>query len=115
MLSSLDSFINREKKQQNVFDLVRAVHESESSTLNSQLNPAHRFEVTLEPDNFTEEKFELFRNYQVNVHHEPEPSVSKRGFEGAALPARADECSVETFGAGAGMFECVLGRCCGVR
>lgn len=70
------------KKQRNVFDLIRAVHESEQSTLIPQLKPTHQFEVTLEPDDFTKEKFELFKNYQVNVHHESESSVSTGGFKG---------------------------------
>lgn len=43
-------------------------------------DPAHRFEVTLEPDNFTKEKYELFRNYQQHVHHEKPAEISERGF-----------------------------------
>jgi len=42
--------------------------------------PANRFEVTLEPDKFTEEKYHLFENYQRNVHHEPPSQISRSGF-----------------------------------
>lgn len=42
--------------------------------------PAHRFEVTLELDTFTVEKFELFKNYQQNVHHEKPSQISQAGF-----------------------------------
>ncbi|OAA67212.1 arginine-tRNA-protein transferase 1 [Niveomyces insectorum RCEF 264] len=43
--------------------------------------PAHRFEVTLEPDTFTEEKFLLFENYQRLVHKEPPSKITRQGFE----------------------------------
>lgn len=43
--------------------------------------PAHQYEVTLEPDTFTEEKFLLYENYQCNVHHEDPADVSRNGFK----------------------------------
>lgn len=53
------------KRRKTVFDLGHAVHESQYSNVQKPVNrktgksiePAHRFEVSLEPDNFTEEKF----------------------------------------------------------
>lgn len=36
--------------------------------------------VSLEPDTFTEEKFQLFNNYQRHVHHEGDAEISKTGF-----------------------------------
>lgn len=42
--------------------------------------PAHRFEVTLEPDTFTEEKYLVFENYQRIVHKEPPSKISRQGF-----------------------------------
>jgi arginine-tRNA-protein transferase len=42
--------------------------------------PAHKFEVDLGPDDFTEEKFELYKNYQHNVHHDSLSSISPTGF-----------------------------------
>ncbi|KAF2866165.1 arginine-tRNA-protein transferase [Massariosphaeria phaeospora] len=64
----------------NTFDLVAAIHESEHEHVKRPPEPAHRFEVTLEPDDFTQEKFELFRDYQQNVHHDEPSQVSPNGF-----------------------------------
>jgi arginine-tRNA-protein transferase len=42
--------------------------------------PAHKFEVTLEPDNFTDEKFALYSNYQAYVHHDPPEKITEPSF-----------------------------------
>ena len=58
----------REKKRRrNRFDVFEAVHESEyrcvrrpiDTRTKEPIEPAHEFEVALEPDDFTEEKCEL--------------------------------------------------------
>ena len=73
--------IDREKaRQRTEFHLVPTVHESETSYLKPDLKPAHKFEVTLEPDDFTEEKYLLFEDYQTHVHHEPPPKTTRSGF-----------------------------------
>lgn len=41
----------------------------------------HKFNVSLETNNFTNEKFELFEHYQRVVHKEPPSQISKSGFE----------------------------------
>jgi arginine-tRNA-protein transferase len=72
----------REKKRQrNTFDFVGAVHESEYANVKRPPDPAHHFEVTLEPDQFSREKYELFRNYQQHVHHEKPSDISETGFK----------------------------------
>lgn len=43
--------------------------------------PAHRFEVTLEPDDFSPDKYDLFQNYQSNVHKEQPDQISQSGFK----------------------------------
>lgn len=43
--------------------------------------PAHRFEVNLEVDNFTEEKYLLYENYQKTVHKEPAHQISRSAFK----------------------------------
>lgn len=62
---SLLSPIRREKKRnKNNFDLRRSVQKSEyefikrptDTKTNTPIEPAHKFETYLEPDNFTEEK-----------------------------------------------------------
>ena len=41
---------------------------------------AHKFEVDLGPDDYTEEKFELYKNYQHHVHQDPLSSIFASGF-----------------------------------
>jgi arginine-tRNA-protein transferase len=73
---------NREKKKQkNAFDLNATIHESEYTNKKPDLEPEHRFEVTLEADTFTEEKYILFDNYQRRVHNEGDSEISRRGFQ----------------------------------
>ncbi|KAF3933318.1 hypothetical protein ABW19_dt0201447 [Dactylella cylindrospora] len=43
------------------------------------LEPAHKLEIKLEPNNFTQEKYELFEHYQVEVHKDTD--VTKTGFK----------------------------------
>jgi arginine-tRNA-protein transferase len=81
------------KKRNNDFDLLERIHEGEKkhlrthSTSETETNksqtppePAHVFSVTLEPDNYTEEKYSVFENYQRIVHKEPPRKISKDGF-----------------------------------
>jgi arginyl-tRNA---protein transferase len=68
-------------KQRNEFDLVYAVHEAEFANIRKPLGPAHRFEVTLEPDDFTQEKYDLYLNYQMSVHHEDASKNSPDQFQ----------------------------------
>jgi arginine-tRNA-protein transferase len=68
------------KKRNTDFDVVERVHESERRALKSPPEPTHRFEVTLESNEFTEEKYTVFANYQRVVHHEPPIKISKSGF-----------------------------------
>lgn len=72
----------REKKRlKDTFDLEQVVHESGRPNLRPSIEPDHRFEVTLEPDKFTEEKFGLFENYQRHVHHEEDGDITASGFK----------------------------------
>ncbi|KUI58722.1 hypothetical protein VP1G_06007 [Cytospora mali] len=63
------------------FDLVERIHEAEAEKLKQPPQPAHQFQVTLEPDDFTEEKFAVFENYQRVVHGESPSGISKKGFK----------------------------------
>lgn len=80
-LTNRTDICREKKKQKNTFDLIATVHESEYANKKPDLEPAHRFEVTLEADTFTEEKFALFDNYQRHVHHEGDGEISRRGFQ----------------------------------
>ena len=90
-----------------MFDVCRAVTESEywqvkrpvDTRTQRAIEPAHKFEVTLEPDSFTDEKsaapndlcscksdhsctrYMLFANYQRVVHYEGPSKISKVGFK----------------------------------
>lgn len=69
------------KKRDHEFDLVARIHEAEMRLLSVPPQPAHIFEVTLESDEFTEEKFAVFENYQHVVHQESLSSISRDGFK----------------------------------
>ncbi|CAO2651333.1 Nn.00g096300.m01.CDS01 [Neocucurbitaria sp. VM-36] len=75
--------ISKEEKARlkNTFDLTREVHKTELENVKQPPGPAHRFEVTLEPADFTREKYELFHNYQHNVHKEKPHQISQSGFK----------------------------------
>ncbi|KAI9712759.1 MAG: Arginyl-tRNA--protein transferase 1 [Bogoriella megaspora] len=71
---------DKKVRQDEGFRIVSAVHEAELIYLPEQPSPAHRFEVTLEPDDFTEEKFSLYANYQEHVHHDRPDEITRSGF-----------------------------------
>ncbi|KAF2839515.1 arginine-tRNA-protein transferase 1 [Patellaria atrata CBS 101060] len=67
-------------RQRNQFDLLDAIHASEYDRLLRPPEPAHKFEVSLEPDDFTLEKYNLYVDYQMNVHHDKRSSLSPQQF-----------------------------------
>jgi len=69
------------KKRNTDFDVVDRVHECEKDQVKVPPEPAHSLIVTLESDDFTEEKYILFENYQRIVHHEPPSKITKHGFK----------------------------------
>ncbi|KAK5631264.1 hypothetical protein RRF57_006978 [Xylaria bambusicola] len=68
------------RKRDTEFHLAERIHESESESLKKPPEPAHSFDVTLEPDNFTEEKYMVYENYQRTVHRESMDEISRSGF-----------------------------------
>jgi len=70
----------KEKEKHNSeFNLVASVHASEfQSGQDTEQGFEHRYEMTLEPSSYTEEKYELFKKYQAEIHHDPS---SPGGFE----------------------------------
>jgi arginine-tRNA-protein transferase len=65
----------------NNFDFTREVFRSDFENVKQPPEPAHRFEVTLEPATFTSEKYDLFHNYQQHVHKEEPSDISQTGFK----------------------------------
>ncbi|KAK2591127.1 Exosome complex component rrp42 [Conoideocrella luteorostrata] len=59
------------RKRDNEFSLVDRVHEAEYMKLKAPPEPAHKLVITLEEDNFTEEKYQVYNNYQTLVHKDP--------------------------------------------
>jgi len=66
----------RHRKQH--FDLITAIHETEYCNVKRPIDPktkrpiepAHRFEVTMESDSMSHRKYEVFLKYQMTVHHD---------------------------------------------
>lgn len=73
--------IRAKARLKNGFALLEEIHRADFENVKQPPDPAHRFEVTLEPADFTVEKFELFRNYQQHVHKEKSSEVSQSGFK----------------------------------
>ncbi|EEA26558.1 hypothetical protein EYB25_003790 [Talaromyces marneffei] len=71
---------SREEKKQRKekFDVVKAVHEAEYSNLKRPIDPktkqpiepAHKFEVSIEGDSISQRKYEVFLKYQQAIHKE---------------------------------------------
>lgn len=73
--------IREKARLKNGFDLLQEIHRADLSNVKQPPEPAHCFKVTLEPADFTVEKFELFRNYQSHVHKEEPGEISQSGFK----------------------------------
>ncbi|KAM5345787.1 hypothetical protein ACJ41O_011648 [Fusarium nematophilum] len=69
------------KKRDNHFDLVERIHEAEDARLLRPPEPAHKLVVTLEHDDFTEEKFAVYQNYQRVVHKDAPGEITRNGFK----------------------------------
>ncbi|ODA77507.1 hypothetical protein RJ55_07136 [Drechmeria coniospora] len=69
------------KRRDNEFCLVDRIHEAEYANLKTPPEPAHRLVVTLEEDSFSEEKYQVYDNYQKVVHHEEPEDRARRCFE----------------------------------
>lgn len=75
---------NKKKKQQGnqSFDLVHVINSCETASSSADaVAAAHQFETTLEPASSTEEKFQLYKRYQMKIHGDPEKKVSRSGFQ----------------------------------
>ncbi|KIK65374.1 hypothetical protein GYMLUDRAFT_158892 [Collybiopsis luxurians FD-317 M1] len=77
--SKATRYRSKQKGRDNAeFSLISSVHASEYQS-HQHHNFAHRYEMTLEPSSYTDEKYELFKKYQAEIHHDPStPSGFKR-------------------------------------
>lgn len=75
------TLVREKARLKNGFDLLQEIHRADFGNVKQPPEPAHRFEVTLEPADFTTEKYELFRDYQSHVHKEKHSEISQSGFK----------------------------------
>ena len=68
------------KKRDNEYVLIDRIHEAEYDRIKTPPEPAHKLSITLEDDGFTEEKFQVYSNYQQNVHHDPPEARTRTSF-----------------------------------
>jgi arginine-tRNA-protein transferase len=80
-IKHLLTYCREKARLKNSFDFVQEVQRSDYANVKRPPEPVHRFEVTLEPADFTLEKYELFRNYQQHVHKEKPSEISQSGFK----------------------------------
>ncbi|PGH03885.1 hypothetical protein AJ79_07243 [Helicocarpus griseus UAMH5409] len=77
------------KARKNKFDLFQQVHEAEYANVKRPrdpktkrpIEPAHRFEVNIESDSFSQAKYDLFLKYQMTIHKEPASRWSVPSFK----------------------------------
>ncbi|KAI1974034.1 Arginyl-tRNA--protein transferase 1 [Ophidiomyces ophidiicola] len=77
------------KSRKNTFDLRQRVHEAEYSQLPRPINPktklpiepAHKFEVKIEADSLSLEKYNVFLKYQMAVHKDREERWKQSDFK----------------------------------
>lgn len=67
----------KSKGKNNTFDLLESVHEAQQAP-----NAKHKLEVHLERASYTDEKFELFKKYQIAIHHETISEQRQSSFKG---------------------------------
>ncbi|KAJ3758513.1 arginine-tRNA-protein transferase [Lentinula raphanica] len=70
---------NQKGKDNARFDLISSIHAREIGS-SADKEFAHRFEMTLEPSSYTEEKYELFEKYQTQIHHDASTRSGFRRF-----------------------------------
>jgi arginyl-tRNA---protein transferase len=87
-------------KRKTEFDLIERVHESELPYVKIPPEPAHELVITLEPDDFTQEKYSLFENYQRIVHHEPPHRITESGFRSFLCESPLKRQKQDDFGTG---------------
>jgi arginyl-tRNA---protein transferase len=59
------------------FDLCRTLMEAEDGEAS---DPVRKLTIELEPGDYTDEKFELYKRYQMAIHHDTEAKASQIGF-----------------------------------
>ncbi|KAI1625963.1 arginine-tRNA-protein transferase [Exophiala viscosa] len=88
--TSCHTVSSKEKRRtRDKFELLTAVHKAEydhvkrpvSKRTGQPIEPAHRFEVSLEGDGFSKEKYGVFIKYQVEIHKDPISRWGEKAFK----------------------------------
>lgn len=72
---------NQDHKPKAPFDLVKVFDAVEHTERSNSIKREHQFEIKLEPAEFTEEKFALYKRYQIEVHNDEPEKVTKKSFD----------------------------------
>ncbi|KTW30599.1 hypothetical protein T552_00316 [Pneumocystis carinii B80] len=67
-----------EKQGWDLFDIIREIETEDM--IDDRSIFCHRFKVTIESNEYTDEKYALYVNYQTYIHKEPEDRIKKKGF-----------------------------------
>lgn len=68
-------------KQPELYDLAKAVAMPLFEMTPPGITPLHRFDMRMEAASFSKAKFELYKSYQIAVHHDPPAKVTESGFK----------------------------------
>ncbi|SAM05969.1 hypothetical protein [Absidia glauca] len=71
--------------------LIELIHASEQEVEWNDTANGHSFKVVLEPSSFTKEKYELYRKYQQEIHHDEPSEVSAEGFRRFLVDSPLDQ------------------------
>ncbi|KAI8344486.1 arginine-tRNA-protein transferase [Chlamydoabsidia padenii] len=67
--------------------LIETIHVAEQDTDGKE----HSFKIVLEPSSYTEEKFNLYRKYQQEIHHDEPSEVTEKGFRRFLVDSPLDQ------------------------
>ncbi|POW15282.1 hypothetical protein PSTT_02277 [Puccinia striiformis] len=76
-----DPSTSKQQKAQGGFDLCEVFNFSTDLRGPTSDTQGHRFEIRFEPAEYTEEKFELYKKYQTEVHNDRAEEITKKSFE----------------------------------
>ncbi|KAK5531457.1 Arginyl-tRNA--protein transferase 1 [Vermiconidia calcicola] len=82
-------FFREKRRNRGTFDLLTAVHKAEYGNVKRPVNkktgkpiePAHKFEINLEGDSCTKEKYDVFLKYQMQIHKDPPSRWKEKDFK----------------------------------
>ncbi|KAK5443491.1 Arginyl-tRNA--protein transferase 1 [Exophiala xenobiotica] len=82
-------FFREKRRNRGTFDLLTAVHKAEYDNVKRPVNkktgkpiePAHKFEINLEGDSCTKEKYDVFLKYQMQIHKDPPSRWKEKDFK----------------------------------